>query len=482
MINIQPVSNVLGVMLIAIGALMWTAIPFSLYYQSGDAVPLFSSGIITIGIGLLSWLFKFRSSAKVNKREAYVIVAFGWLAFTCFSTIPYLLSETCTNFADAFFEAASGLSTTGATILTDIESVPEGILFWRSLTHWIGGMGIIVLTVAIFPLLGIGGNDLFVAEAPGIKSDKIHPRISQAAKRLWLIYVSLTAILTGLLWAFEMNFFDAINHAFSCMATGGFSTRNSSIAEYSAVIQYTLILFMFLGGTNLGLIYFGLKGKFKKLFRDDEFKLYLMVFAFCAILFSVVLFSNNIYGLEESFRKGAFQVISLITTTGFVTGDYTSWGPFLLFTSFLLIFVGASSQSTAGGIKMGRHFIFLSNIRIEFKKLLHPRAIIPLYMNDRIVPESIITRVQVFLILYLGIFFLGSLILTSMGIDFETSLGAAAASISNVGPGIGKVGPSYDYAWMPASAKYLLGLIMIIGRLEIFSVLILFVPYFWRNT
>lgn len=481
MINIQPISNVLGVMLIAIGALMWTSIPFSLYYQSGDAVPLFSSGIVTMGVGLLLWLYKFRSSASVNKREAYIIVAVGWIVLTLFSTIPYILSETSPSFADAVFEAASGFSTTGATVITNIESTPNGILFWRSLTHWIGGMGIIVLTVAIFPLLGIGGNELFVAEAPGIKSDKIHPRISQAAKRLWLIYVGLTGLLTLLLWITEMTFFDAINHALSCMATGGFSTKNASLAGFSPTIQYILIIFMFIGGTNLALFYFGLKGKFRKIFSNDEFKLYLKIFLGATLLYAVNLYLGDYYDLEESVRTGAFQVISIITTTGFVTADFTSWGPFLLFVSFMLIFIGGSSRSTAGGIKIVRHYILLNNVKIELKKLLHPRAVIPLYMNGKVVSPSVIASVQVFLLMYIGIFFLSTLILTSMGIDISTAMGAAAACLSNVGPGIGDVGPSFDYAWLPSAAKYFLSFLMILGRLEIFTVLILFIPYFWGN-
>ncbi len=482
MVNLHPISRVLGVMLMVLGIFMWTSLPFSLYFQSGDIMPIFYSGLITIGSGGLLWLYKFRQETSVSKREAYIIVAMGWFVISVFSTLPYLLSGTCTHFADAFFEAASGLTSTGSSILTDVESTPAGILYWRSLTQWIGGMGVVILTVAIFPLLGIGGNELFVAEAPGIKSSKIHPKISATAKRLWLIYVGLTIVLIFLLWASGMTFFDAINHAYACMSTGGFSTKNTSIADYSGLIQYILILFMFIASVNFSLLYFGLKFKIGRIFRNDEFKTFFIVLMGFSLIFTANLYFQGTYDLEESFRASAFQVISIISTTGFVSADYTAWGPILLFLSFLLLFVGGSSGSTSGGIKMVRHFIFFSNVRNEFKKLLHPRAIIPLYMNGKIVPNSIISRVQVFLVLYIGIFFIGSLVLMAMGIDFVTSMGATITALSNVGPGIGAVGPVDNYAWMPLNAKAFLGAIMIVGRLEIFTVLILFMPYFWRKS
>jgi len=464
---------------------MLACLPACYYYQGGDEGPIALSALICIVFGApLLYFFKSVNGKGVNKREGYLIVALGWLSMTLFGMLPFIFSGVLPGIADAFFETASGLTTTGASVITDIEGTPKGILLWRSLTQWIGGMGIIVLTVALFPLLGIGGVELFVAEAPGPTADKVHPRIRETAKRLWLIYVALTGLLTLLLWAEGMTFFDAINHALTTMATGGFSTKNASVAYYtSPMIQYTLILFMFIAGINYTIIYYGLKGKLKKVWSSDEFRAYLFLTLILAVVITIGVHNapSIDQSLEKSFRDSLFQLVSVITTTGFITADYTSWSPGLTMLFFVLLFIGACAGSTAGGIKIIRHFVFFRNSFLEFKRLIHPRAIVPLKLNGEVVAGKILIHIFIFLLLYMILFVLGSLVLSLMGVDFLTAIGAVATSLGNVGPGIGKVGPVDNFAWLSPEVKWVLSFLMLLGRLEIFTILVLFTPYFWKS-
>lgn len=482
MINIRPILRVIGILLALLGLLMLLCIPFSLYYDAGDHSALLYSGLI--GILLAGPLLYFvKNEGSIKKREGYLIVALGWLTMVTYGALPYLLSGVIPNLADALFETVSGMTTTGASVLTDIESTPKGILFWRSLTQWIGGMGIIVLTVAIFPLLGIGGVELFVAEAPGPTSDKLHPRISETAKRLWYLYVGLTATLMLVLYGLGMSFYDAINHALTTMATGGFSTKNDSTAFFdSASIQYTLSLFMFIAGTNYTVIYFAFKGKIGRVWKSDEFRAYLFLVLLLTFFVTLGVFGVSGQSLERSFRESIFMILSLITTTGFVSADYTSWSNGLTMTFFILLFLGASAGSTSGGIKIIRHLVFFRNSFLEFKRILHPRAIIPLKLNGKRVPGRILTHIIIFLLLYLILFVLGSIILTIMGLDFMTAIGAAATSLGNVGPGIGEVGPVDNFAHLSQPIKLFLVFYMLLGRLELFTILVLFTPYFWRTS
>ena len=482
MINLRPIARVIGLLLIIIGGMMFLCLPFSFYFQSGDAWPIVQSGLICIACGLPLWLYKFKGDTTLNKREGYLIVALGWLAMTTFGTLPYLLSGQIPSVVDALFESISGMTTTGATVLTDIESVPKGILFWRSMTQWIGGMGIIVLTVAIFPLLGIGGIELFVAEAPGPTSDKLHPRIQETAKRLWLIYVMLTAILIAILFALGMTFYDAANHALTTMATGGFSTKNASMAHFDIPsIQYTITFFMLLAGTNYTVIYYGLKGKFNKVWQSDEFRAYLLVVFTLTCIITFRVFQVTDLPFEKAFRDSIFQIASLITTTGYVSADYTSWSNGLTMLFFIILFLGACAGSTSGGIKLIRHLVFFKNSFLEFKRILHPRAIVSLKINNQVVRGRVITHIIIFLLLYLLLFLIGSIIVSAMGLDFLTAIGAVATSLGNVGPGIGEVGPVDNFAWLPAKVKLFLSFLMLLGRLELFTILVLFTPYFWRS-
>lgn len=483
MINFKPVIRVLGVLTSIVGGFMLLAIGFSWYYQSEDASSLLISALICMVVGLPpALLIKPAADRNIKKREGYLIVTLGWVVMSIFSALPYMVTGVIPGFADAIFESVSGLTTTGASVLTDIEAAPKGILFWRSLTQWIGGMGIIVLTVAIFPLLGIGGIELFVAEAPGPTSDKLHPRIQETAKRLWLIYVSLTGALALILYLLGMTFFDAINHAFTTMATGGFSTKNASMAYYSQpAIQYTIIVFMFLAGTNYTVLYYSLKRRFGNVWNSDEFRAYLIITIGAILIVTARVWAVSDLGLERAFRDSAFQIVSLLTTTGFVTADYTAWSSGLTMFFFILLFVGASAGSTSGGIKIIRHLVFLKNSFLEFKRILHPRAIVPLKINEKTVRGRVITHIIIFLLLYLSLFLIGSIVLSVMGYDFTTSVGAVATSLGNVGPGIGEVGPVDNFAWMSDGAKIVLSFLMLLGRLELFTILVLFTPYFWKS-
>jgi trk system potassium uptake protein TrkH len=480
MIHFKAIGKIMGALLVLIALLMLPGIGFSLYYDE-DPWPVLTSAVIAMIIGATLFLSFSKQDQNIRKREGYLIVAISWIVMAGCGMLPYILSKEITGFADALFETMSGLTTTGASILTDIEAIPKGLLFWRSMTQWIGGLGIIVLTVAIFPLLGIGGIELFVAESPGPTSDKVHPRISETAKRLWYVYVGLTLAAMGMYWAGGMTFFDAINHALTTLATGGFSTKNSSMAFYdSAFIQYTAIFFMFLAGTNFTVIYFGLVGKFNRVLKSDEFKTYAFSLLAIALVLYYPIMANGGLSNELAFRKSLFQVVSLVTTTGYVSDDYTQYGEGVTFICFMLLFIGGSAGSTAGGIKFVRHLTFIKNSWLEFKRLVHPRAIVPLMINGDRVTGRIITHIMNFLLIYLLTFVMGSLVLSIMGYDLLTSFGAVATSLGNVGPGIGMVGPVDNFAFFSPAAKIFLSFIMLLGRLELFTILILFTPFFWR--
>ncbi|WP_242117706.1 TrkH family potassium uptake protein [Aestuariivivens sediminicola] len=467
----------------------------SFIYQDGVTFRLLMSGLSVLVIGAIFMLSSLDHKKEMNKREGYIVVSFGWIIMALSGTLPYLLSGTIPSFTNAFFETMSGYTTTGASILNNIEAVPHGVLFWRSLTHWIGGMGIIVLAIAILPLLGIGGMELFAAEAPGPSADKLHPRITDTAKRLWLIYFSFTAIETFLLSVAGMPFFDAINHSMATLSTGGFSTKNASLAFYNGqpVIQYIVILFMFLAGMNFVLSYFAFKGRIQKILRDEEFKLYfwfVAVFTVVAAL-TIYLFADPtrstvahpmVWGEAESaFRHGLFQVVAIVTTTGFVSADYTMWTPFLVVFFFGLMFLGGSSGSTSGGVKVVRHLLMIKNGFLEFKRTLHPSAIVPVRYNKRAISGDIVFNILAFFILYMLSFIVGSLGFSMLGLDFQSSIGAAASSLGNVGPALGDFGPVNNFSAMPVIGKWWCSFLMLIGRLELFTVLILFTPFFWRN-
>ena len=493
--NYKIILYIMGLLLVFNGGFMLLAMLISFLYKDGVTIQIALAALITILTGLGFMFFTREHKKDLGKREGYIVVTFGWIFMSFSGTLPYLFSGAILDFTNAFFETISGYTTTGASILDDIEAVPYGILFWRSLTHWIGGMGIIVLAIAILPLLGIGGMQLFAAEAPGPSADKLHPRITDTAKRLWLIYVGYTVVQTILLKLAGMNLFDAMNHALSTLSTGGFSTKNASVAYWndSPIIQWIIIVFMFLAGANFVLSYFAFKGKVQKVLRDEEFKYYAMFVLGFSILSGLIIYFQAdlsvstithpmVWGKAESaFRHALFQVLAVVTTTGFVSADYTLWSPFLTVLFFGLMFSGGSAGSTAGGIKVVRHMITIKNGLIEFKRTLHPNAILPVRYNKRAVTREIVFTILGFFILYMLSFIIGALVLGMLGLDFQTAIGGAATSLGNVGPGLGQLSPVNNFNSLPDLGKWWCAFLMLIGRLELFTVLILFTPFFWRN-
>ncbi|WP_299055387.1 TrkH family potassium uptake protein [uncultured Polaribacter sp.] len=495
-LNTKIIFRFLGITAILNGLFMFIAAPFSFYNDENAKWGILSAGIVTVTTGLLLYFFNKPESTSIQKKEGYLIVTLGWLTLSITGMLPYLLSGAIPNISNAFFETISGYSTTGSSILTDIEIMPKGILFWRSATHWIGGMGIIVLTIAILPLLGIGGMQLFMAEAPGPSADKLHPRITDTAKRLYLIYVVLTLTQFLLLKIAGMTWFDAINHAMSTMSTGGFSTKNNSVAFYNHLpfVQYIIILFMLIAGTNFVLTYFALKGKVKKVFESEEFKYYFFGTISVAVIITLIIYFFQdpnlqttiahpmVFGKAESaIRHALFMVSSVVTTTGFVSADFTMWNFFATGIFFALFFTGGSAGSTSGGVKVVRHIVMLKNSFLEFKKSLHPNAIIPVRYDGKAVNKSIVFNILSFFIIYMLIFIISSVTLTLFGLDFMSALGAAASSLGNIGPAIGSVSPVDNYAHLTDAAKWFCSFLMLIGRLELFTVLILFTPFFWRK-
>lgn len=494
-LNLKIIFHLLGLLLAVNAGFMLLSALVSFLYDDGVVLQIFYAGLVTLGIGGSTMLLTRNHRKEIQKREGYIIVTFGWICMSLAGTLPYLFSGAIPGFTNAFFETMSGYTTTGASILSDIEIIPKGVLFWRSITHWIGGMGIIVLAIAILPLLGIGGMQLFSAEAPGPGGDKLHPRITDTAKRLWFIYVAYTLIETLLLKLAGMSFFDAINHSLSTLSTGGFSTKNASVAYWNnqPIIQYILIVFMFLAGTNFVLSYFAFKTKFSKVLQDDEFKWYTFFIVIFTIIATLSIYYKADISLssidhamvwgrfESSFRHGLFQVLTIVTTTGFVSADYTLWTPFLAVFFFGLMFLGGSAGSTAGGVKIVRHLIMIKNGVLEFKRTLHPNAILPVRYNNKAVGQPIVYNILGFFILYMLSFIMGVLVFSWLGLDFKTSLGGAASTLGNVGPALGDLGPVNNYGALPTAAKWWASFLMLIGRLELFTVLILLTPFFWRN-
>ncbi len=494
-INYKIIIYFFGLLLLFNGGFMLLSSLVSLLYNDGVTTELFFSGLSVLLVGVILMVSTRLHRKEMNKREGYMVVTFGWIVMAISGAVPYMVTDVIPTFTSAFFETMSGYTTTGATIINDIEIVPKGVLFWRSMTHWIGGMGIIVLAIAILPLLGIGGMQLFAAEAPGISGDKLHPRITDTAKRLWLIYFGYTVAETILLKAAGMSFFDAVNHAMSSLSTGGFSTKNASVAYWNdqPIIQYIIITFMFLAGTNFVLSYYAFKGKVQKALGDEELRWYFRFVASFTIIAALVIYFKAdlsissidhpmVWGRAESaFRHALFQVVSVITTTGFITADFTLWTPFLTVLFFGIMFLGASAGSTSGGVKVVRHLILIKNGFLEFKRALHPNAVLPVRYNSKAITGIVVYNILGFFILYMISFIVGALVFSMFDIDFESAIGLSASSLANIGPALGAFSPVNNYAALPPLAQWWASFLMLIGRLELFTVLVLLTPFFWRN-
>ncbi len=488
--NKKTILNILGAQIGILSITLLIPAFISLAYKEYDFKGFILSAIITFFIGVPLWYFT-RKSKTLSTKDGFLIVTFAWIITAIIGALPFYFSGTIPNITDAFFESMSGVTTTGATIIGNpitlpnlpqgIESLPRGILFWRSFIQWIGGMGIIVFTIAILPLLGIGGVQMFKAEVPGPVSNKLRPRVKETAKVLWLVYVGFTALETLLLALGGMTWFDAICHAFTTMPTGGFSTMNSSIAAWSSsVIHYIIIFFMLMAGINFALHFRAMSGDIKAYFRDYEFKIYIGIILLITLgIFIIVSLSEGGF-THVKFRDSLFQTVSIITTTGYGTHDYELWGYFIQFILVGLMFLGAMGGSTGGGMKLIRVFLIIKHGLMETRRLLHARAIIPIRIGGRYIDENIIRNTLGFFLFYVAIFSLTATSLTAMGIDITSAIGAAASAVGNIGPALGAFGPTDNYALLPDIGKWILSFAMLLGRLEIFTVLILFSRTFWK--
>lgn len=482
MINFKTIIRIIGILLLLETVMFLVCSSVSFYYRESDMLDFWKAGGITAGIGLLLAALGKGGERQLTRRDGYVLVSFAWVAFSLFGMLPFYIGGYIPDIADAFFETMSGFSSTGATILDDIESLPHGILFWRSMTQWIGGLGIIMFTIAVLPIFGVSGLQVFAAEASGPTHDKVHPRIGITAKWIWSIYTGITTLLVCLLMLGGMDWFDSICHAFTTTGTGGFSTKQASVAYYnSPYIEYVISIFMFISGINFTLVLLFVNRKFKKFIGNAELKFYFgSVVLFTAVI-AIVLYYTSPMGMEESFRKSLFQVISLQTSTGFATDDYMQWTPVLWGLLTIIMLMGACAGSTTGGLKCIRMVILTKVSRNEFKHILHPNAILPVRINKQVISPSIVSTVLAFCFIYISIIVIGTLLMMAMGVGAEESMGCVISSIGNMGPGLGETGPAYSWNALPDAAKWLLSFLMLLGRLELFTVLLLFTPDFWKR-
>ena len=454
----------------------------ALIYKENDLESfLISAGMTTIA-GLLGLLLGRGAEKQLNRRDGYVIVSAAWVAFSFFGMFPFILSGAAPNPADAFFETMSGFTSTGATILNNIDSLTHGILFWRSFTQLFGGLGIVFFTIAVLPIFGMGGIQVFAAEASGPTHDKVHPRIGVTAKWIWTFYAGLNGLLIILLMFGGMDLFDSACHAFATTSTGGFSTRQASVEFYhSPYIEYVIGIFMFISGINFSLFLLLISRKIKKVIHDDELRFYFCSVAFFTIFIAVWLYHSTPMDAEECFRKAFFQVSSLHTSTGFVTTDYMTWAPILWGMLTIVMIIGACAGSTTGGMKCIRVLILSKIARNEFKHILHPNAVLPVRVNKQLISPSIQSTVLAFTFIYALILIVGVLAMMGLGVGFLESLGTVVSSMGNMGPGLGLCGPAYSWSALPDASKWLLSFLMLIGRLELFTVLLLFCPDFWKK-
>ena len=478
--RLRSVLHLQGYLLTFCGAFMLLALPWSFYYGEQDWPFILLSSGITAGAGFL--LLRFTSlTQELRVREGFAVVSFAWLLFSIFGTLPFLLTGAIPNVTDAFFETVSGFTTTGASILIDIEAVSHGVLFWRSLTHWIGGMGIIVLTLAVLPMLGVGGMQLYKAEVAGPTADKLTPRITQTAKILWGVYLALTAIQTVLLLLGGMSLFDALCTSFGTLASGGFSPRNASIAYYnSSYIDWVVIIFMLAADINFSLHYAFATGHWKAYWRNREFQ----VFGVSVLGATLIVLAGawNTYADKlAAIRDAIFVVTSLHTSTGFGLADYELWTPSAQFVLLLVMIIGGSAGSTSGGLKVIRVYLLFKYIASEFTRLLHPQALVPVRVKGAAVPRDVVSTVLGYIGVYFVAILLGTFLVTSTGVDWITSISAVVSCLGGVGPGMGGVGPFDNYAWFSDFAKWVLTACMLLGRLEFFSLLILLSPAYWRR-
>ncbi|MBA3004223.1 MAG: TrkH family potassium uptake protein [Desulfurivibrio sp.] len=475
------VLNIFGKLLILISFCLLTPIPFSLYFHDG----MTSTFLLSAGFGAITGLVLlalFAPEKDLGYRDGFAVVVLSWLGMAFLGALPFYLCGKMPLFVDCFFESMSGFTTTGSTVLSQVEVLPKSILFWRAMTHWLGGMGIIVLSLAILPLLGVGGMQLFQAEMPGPTKDRLAPRIQDTARILWGVYFLFTAVETVLLVWGGMSFFDAVCHSFATLATGGFSTHNASVGYFGSVyIETVIIIFMFLAGTNFALHHPGIKGKLSAYWRNEEFRFYLGLCTVATLFVVAVNSYHQVYAtFGETVRTAAFQVISIITTTGFGTADFEQWPPALKILLVSLMFVGGCAGSTGGGIKVVRILLFFKFARLQLKNLVHPRTVGTLKFGKVKVPQEVMVAILGFLALHIGVFLMASLMITALGVDIITGTTAVIATLNNIGPGLNLVGPTQHFGHLPPMGKAILSFCMMAGRLELYTVAVLLTPDFWQ--
>jgi trk system potassium uptake protein TrkH len=491
--NFRFILKMLGLIFLLETIFMAAASVVSFIYAEGDFIPFcISSGAIGVA-GLLFYILgRSADEHSTGPREGMLVVALTWACLSLFGMLPYYLGGYAGSVTNAYFETMAGFTTTGSTVIANIESLPHGILFWRSLTQWQGGIGVVVFTVALLPLFGGGVSQMFEAEATGtgIAHERFRPRVAQVAKMLSGIYLFLTVLLAALLAVGPMTPFDAVNHAMTTVSTGGFSTRNSSLAHWnSAYVEYVEMLFMLVGSVNFTLLYFLIRGNFRKFFADDELRWFALIIAVFVAVTAAWLFGAGIVELprgdlaaiETLLRRSAFQVISIISSSGFMVDDYLPWGSFFWLLALVLMFIGGCTGSTSGGLKTGRFVIINKNLSNVFRRQIHPHAILHVRMNGHAVTPDNVYRCLAFTFAYISLAITGSLALTLCGLRFEEAVAASLSAISNIGPGLGAEGPAYNFTGVPNAAKWILSFLMLTGRLEIFTVLTLFMPGFWRK-
>lgn len=475
------VKKVLGIILLFEALFMVPSLAIATYLNQADKYPFLFCIIITGIIGFAMYYPQVESK-NIRVKEGLAIVTFTWILISFFGCLPFVLSGSIPSFIDAFFETVSGFSTTGATLIENVEILPKGILFWRSFTHWIGGMGILVFMVALLPAIGLGGFQIFKAESPGPTSDRFVPRIKDTAKILYITYIAMTILEIVLLLFGGMSLFDSILHTFGTVGTGGFSTRNLSIGAYnSSYIHSVIAIFMILSGVNFSLYYVIYKGKWKEVFKNEELKLYLGIILTTTLLIALNLKTSAFQSIGTAFKDALFQVSSIITTTGYATVDFDLWPAFSKAILFLLMFVGGCAGSTAGGVKSIRILVLLKTVKKQIGKMFHPRAVMPIKNGDQIVSEETVSSISSFFALYIFIFLISTVIISLEGIDLASAASSVAVTLGNVGPGFGLVGPTNNFSGFSPYSKLFFSFLMLLGRLELFTVIALFVPKTWRN-
>ena len=481
-INYPLVFRIEGFMMLIEGLMMLTVLPVTYLHHGLYVFSMPFSALITLLTGIILVIAtRQHKGEKTTSRDGVFIVCVSWLVLSLFGAMPYLLSKSVPNFTDGFFEALSGFTTTGATILTRIEAVPKDILLWRSMTQWIGGLAIIVFSIAILPFLSMSGMQLFVSEMNGITYDKLHPRIMHTVLRIWGLYFFFTLLETLLLYLGDMDLYDALCHSMTTISSGGFSTRAESIGAFSNYSQVVVSIFMVLSGCNFSLLLLSLSWKSFTILKNQEFRTFLIYLVSISVGIAMVLTFVAHHTLGTSFREAFFSVISTMTTTGFFVSDYMAWPAFLWVMLFMLMFIGACSGSTSGGVKLFRHLIFVRNSTLELRRIIHPNALMPVKVNGKAISTSGVYKNTTFIIIYFLVFLVGGILLLYIGTDFNTAIGASVATLSNVGTGVGNVGPGGSYVAFPLYAKWILMLMMILGRVELFSLITLFSRSFWRN-